>query len=156
MHHWNPSTTKGCDSEMECCTFLHCRKPMSINSWCLIPKNHYLARVLTHLLSTDPYQLHIDCQAYQCKQKKLGFSILLGLKKELWPIQNPKFQVHAGILLCKSKVEISFYFSYNPKPTLRLYMCAAPTNRAYICHDPSISKVLIRHKTGVSNKMPFF
>lgn len=100
--------------------FLPCRKPMSINSWCLIPKNRYLARVLTHLLSTDPYQLHIDCQAYQCKQKKLGFSILLGLKKKLWPIQNPKFQVHAGILLCKSKVERSFYFSYNPKPTLRL------------------------------------
>lgn len=73
----------------------------------------------------------------------------------MWPIQNPKFQVPPGILLCKSTVVRSIYFSYNPKPTLRLYMCAAPTNRAYICQDPSISKVLIRHKTGVSNKMPF-
>lgn len=130
MHHWNPSTTKGCDSEMECCTFLHCRKPMSINSWCLIPKNRYLTQHLTCLLCTDQHQVGIFCQVYQLEPKKLGFSILLGLPKKVWPIQNPKFQVPAGILLCKSTVVRSIYLSYNPKPTLRLYMCAAPTNRA--------------------------
>lgn len=106
------------------------RKAMSINSWCLIPKNRQTPLIMEPLLNTEPSKCDIFCQTYRSEPKVREFSILPARKKKLRPILKHQIQLHEGVLFCKRKATRSIWFSCLPKPTLRLFVQTSPTNGA--------------------------
>jgi len=55
---------------MECFIFEHISQTMSINSWCLIPKNRHLTQNLTRLPCTDEAHFSIFWKSRHLQQTK--------------------------------------------------------------------------------------